>query len=55
MNLQFGYDKCEKVYIGKTHNKDICPDLSVDSWKEQISENENGKLEMKDIYDGRKI
>ena len=54
MNLQFWYDKCEKVHIGQTHNKDKCPDLSVDSWKEQISENKNGKLEMKDIYDGRK-
>ena len=55
MNLQFGHDKCEKMHIGKTHNKDICPELSVDSWKEQLKVNGEGRNELEDLYDKRKL
>ena len=55
MNLQFGSDKCEKVHIGKKLNKDVCPTLLVDSWKEVVEENGDGKQTLKDIYDGKKI
>ena len=34
MNLQVESDNCEKMHIGKIHNKDICTQLSVDVWKE---------------------
>ena len=53
MNLQFGKDKCEKIHIGKRHNKDICPTLEVDSWKE-VLEGSVGRRELNDVYDGKK-
>ena len=45
----------KKMHIGKTHNKYICPKLSVDSWKEQLKVNDDGRKERKDLYDKRKI
>jgi hypothetical protein len=54
MNLQFGNDKCEKIHIGKHHNKDICPTLEVDSWKEVLEVNGLGRNKINDVYDGRK-
>ena len=55
MNLQFGCDKCEKLHIGKTKNKDICPKLTIDSWKQQIVEkNGEGKV-IKEIFAGKEI
>ena len=38
MNLQFGSDKCVRMHIGKQHNKNVCSDLLVDTWKEELSE-----------------
>ena len=55
MNLQFGHDKYKKMHIGNTHNKDICPKLLVDSWKEQLKVNDDGRKEMEDLYDKRKV
>ena len=55
MNLQFGHDKCEKMHIGKTHNTDICPKLSVYSWKEQLKVNGEGRNKLEDLYDKRKL
>ena len=40
MNLQFGCDKCSQMHIGKKLNKDICPSLTVDAWKQNVFENE---------------
>ena len=54
MNLQFGNDKCDKMHIGKQHKKYICPALTVDSWKEVLVENDNGKKTLRDLYDGKK-
>ena len=54
MNLQFGNDKCEKIHIGKRHNKDICPTLEVDSWKEVLEVKGLGRKELNDVYGGRK-
>ena len=42
------------MHIGKNHNKDICTTLSVDVWKEEQEENENGQKEIKDNLAGRK-
>ena len=53
MNLQFGSDKCEKMHIGKHHDLNICPKLEVDSWKEIVQNNTNGKKELKDVYTGK--
>ena len=36
MGLQFGRDKCVKMHIGKTLNKDICTDCKVDAWKDKL-------------------
>ena len=55
MNLQFGQEKCEKMHIGKTHNSDICADMSVDSWKEDLIHNEKWEKELSDIYTGTEI
>ena len=49
MNLQFGNDKCEKMHIGKKRNTSICPMLSVDSWKENLQDDEQGKKILRDI------
>ena len=54
MNLQFGNDKCEKIHIGKRHNKDICPTLEVDSWKEVLEVRGLGRRELNDVYGGKK-
>ena len=55
MKLQFGQDKCEKMYIGKTYNSDICPEMSVDSWKEKLIVNEMEEKEIQDIYVGKTV
>ena len=31
MGLQFGRDKCVKLHIGKTRQKDVCPECKVDA------------------------
>ena len=55
MNLQFGCDKCEKLHIGKTQNKDICPELTFDSWKEELIEGVDGSKHVEEIYSGKSI
>ena len=55
MKLQFGQEKCEKMHIGKTYNSDICPEMSVDSWKEKLIGNEMKEKEIQVIYVGEKV
>ena len=55
VNLQYGNEKCVKMHIGKTQEKDICRDLSVDAWKEDVIENKNGSKELKDRYIGKHV
>ena len=55
MNLQFGNEKCVKMHIGKTHNFDLYSYLTIDSWKEEISENLNGRKVLTDKYDGKTV
>ena len=55
MNLQFGCDKCEKVHVGKKKNTDICPKLTIDSWKEQVEEEDGRGKVKKDIFAGKEI
>ena len=43
MNLQFGNNRCVKMHIGKTNNIDLCSDLTIDAWKEEISEDLIGR------------
>ena len=43
INLQYGSKKCVKMHVGRTHEEDICSDLSVDEWKENVYDTENGK------------
>ena len=56
MQLQFGTDKCVKMHIQKKHklqNPSQCPQLSVDSWKDEVKEDENGKEILVDEYEGK--
>ena len=42
--LQFGVEKCVKLHVGKTCTESLCPKLSVDEWKLDLtvdSENQN--------------
>ena len=54
MNLQFGNEECVKMHIGKTHNIDYSY-LTIDSWKEEISENLNGRKVQTDKYDRKTV
>ena len=45
--------KCDKLHIGKKQNDDICPTLTIDSWKEELYEREDGKKESVDIFKGK--
>ena len=48
--LQFGEDKCHKMHIGK--EKDYCPELYIDTWKMELRENFETKIEEeKDVFD----
>ena len=49
MNLQFGNDKCVQMHIGKQHHRDICFEIAVDSWQENIIENKEGKKVLQDM------
>ena len=53
MNLQFGCTKCDKLHIGKKQNDDICPTVTIDSWKEEISEEDGGAKKLEDIFEGK--
>ena len=55
MNLQFGNKKCVKMHIGNTHNIDVCSDLAVDAWSEELSDGANGRHIVNDKYEGRKV
>ena len=55
MNLQYGSDKCIKMHIGENHNVDICSELSVDSWKEEVVEDGRGKKKLVDKYIGKEV
>ena len=49
--LQFGEDKCHKMHIGK--DKDYCPELYIDTWKMELTEKFETKVEEeKDVFDG---
>ena len=50
MKLQFSSDKSEKVHIGKKINKDVL----VDSWKNVLKENWDGRKILEDINDEKK-
>ena len=53
MNLQFGIDKCVKMDVWKTHNQNICLDLEVDAWKEELVEKSDGQKVLEDRFVGR--
>ena len=52
--LQFGPTKCKKIHVGKQHEEHKCQPLYVDSWVEN-NENNNGKVELKDVCVGEEI
>ena len=54
-SLQFGSEKCVKMHIGKQHNRNVCSDLTVDAWKEEVIEQENGRKVIVDKFLGNKV
>ena len=54
MGLQFGNDKCVKRHIEKKHQKQICPDLYVDCWKEKLVIKTNQTKNSGCFYGGRR-
>ena len=51
--LQFGTTKCVKLHIGKTCNEDICKDLYVDGWKQEVvTEPVSGKTVQTEYFGG---
>ena len=55
MSLQFGYEKCVKMHIGKECNKIMCSNMTVDAWKEELQIGEEGKKVLKDKFVGREL
>ena len=43
------------MHIGNTHNIDICSDLAVDAWSEELSDDANGRHIVNDKYEGKKV
>ena len=52
MNFQFGSDKCVRIHFGKTHNTNICVDLEVDAWKEELVIKRDGRNKLEDKFVG---
>ena len=48
-----GTVKCKKMHMVKIHNKDICPDIYVNSWEEEISTTVVGEKGLKDQFRGK--
>ena len=53
MNLQFDSDKCVKMHVGKHNKTNICLDLEVDAWVEQLVEKHDGSKVLQDKFVGR--
>ena len=49
MGLQFGTDKCVKLHVGKTIQKDMCTECKVDAWKDELLKHEDGHEELHDV------
>ena len=41
MSLQFGSEKFVKINFEKQHTRNVCSDLTVDAWKEEVRKQEN--------------
>ena len=56
MGLQFGSDKCQKMHIRNKHkNLDICVDLEVDVWKDEIVTDNQGNNSLVDKHIGKEV
>ena len=51
--LQYGVKKCFKMHVGRTCNKEVCPDLYVDGWEiAKVKEVETGVIKVKEVNTG---
>ena len=50
MNLQFGSEKCVKMHVGRIHDNKICCDITVDTWREEVTKDKNGTKILIDKY-----
>ena len=55
MQLQYGSEKCVKMHISKKRDKTKCPQLNIDSWKDKLKKNIDGKEVLEDEYKGKEI
>ena len=55
MQLQYGTDKCVKMHIAKKHKPENCPDICVESWRDEVRTTQNGKEVLRDVYEGNEI
>ena len=53
MNLQFGSEKCVKMHVERIHDNKICCDITVDTWREEVTEDKNGTKILIDKYIGK--
>ena len=53
MGLQFASSKCVRMHVGKTYDENLCFIGLVDSWKEEVVTNNNGRKYDKDICEGK--
>ena len=53
MGLQFASSKCVRMHVGKTQNENLCCIGQVDSWKEELVTDTEGKKYLKDIFEGK--
>ena len=55
MSLQFGRDKCVKLHVDKTKNRDVCTEYKFDAWKDEIVKHEDGHEELNYVYLNKEV
>ena len=53
MGLQFASSKCVRMHMGKTRDKNLCCTGQVDSWKDELVTDNDGRKYLKDIFNGK--
>ena len=53
MGLQFASSKCVRMHVGKTLNENLFCIGQVDSWKEELVTDNEGRKYLKDIFEGK--
>ena len=46
-------NRCVRMHIGKTQNKDLCCSGEVDTWKQELITDHDGNKHLTDVYGGK--